>query len=448
MKRVVLAAVAALITGLGTAPALAASAVPPPSATAAANAVDAASIVRGGRLYDNWSRESKERLPNHPNPAFKTKQVRVAAPDTWRCSECHGWDYKGNHGVVGIRGKRNGDPAAIAAVLKDATHNLAEYLHESDRQDLANFVAYGQVDMQGLVESARRAKTAVTTTGKLFATACASCHGHDGSTLREVPPLGDGARQRPHEILHVVVNGHPGGRMPALRTLGEETAAKMLAYLQTLPSVNLVASIVNGGRLYDDWQVHSGGPGQALPHPAYPPKAYYANAPAMTWRCKECHGWDYKGNQGEYGGGIHATGIKGIRAMAGAEPEQIMSILRNSTHLYGAVLKYRDLLDLANFVSQGQLDMDSAIDPRSRLSRGDAARGAAHYRTICAGCHGFDGHFTAKRTLSREARANPWESLHKILNGHPDEAMPALREIDRKVIADILAHIQGLPDRH
>ena len=141
--------------------------------------------------------------------------------------------------------------------------------------------------------------------------------------------------------------------MPALRTWARKRGQDA-AYLQTLPNANLVASIVNGGRLYDDWQIHSGGPGQALPHPAYPPKAYYANSPAMTWRCKECHGWDYKGSQGEYASGIHATGIKGIRAMAGIDPDQIATVLRNGTHLYGAVLKYRDLLDLANFVGQDE----------------------------------------------------------------------------------------------
>ena len=433
MKRVVWAALAAVMASLAAAPVLAA---------------DAASIVRGGRLYDNWSVESRERTPNQPNPAFKTKQVRVAAADSWRCVECHGWDYKGNHGVAGIRARQNTDPAAIAAVLKDANHGYQELLHESDRADLANFIAYGQVDMQKLVESARRTKAATGVSAKFFATACAACHGFDGASLRAIPPLGEGARQRPHEVLHVALNGHPGGRMPALRTLGEDAAIKMLAYLQTLPSINLAASVVNGGRLYDDWQVHAGGPGQALPHPAYPPKAYYANVPALTWRCKECHGWDYKGNQGEYASGTHATGIKGIRAMAGVDPNQILDILRNNTHRYNAVLKYRDLQDLANFVSQGQIDMDTGIDPRTRLSRGDAGRGAPHFRAICAGCHGLEGHFVAKRTLSREARANPWESLHKILNGHPDEAMPALRELDRAVIIDILAHIQALPDRH
>jgi hypothetical protein len=33
-----------------------------------------------------------------------------------------------------------------------------------------------------------------------------------------------------------------------------------------------------------------------------------------------------------------------------------------------------------------------------------------------------------------------------MLNGHPDDTMPALREIDRATIVDILAHIQGLHD--
>jgi len=113
MKRVVLAALAALMTSLAAAPAI---------------AVDSASIVRGGRLYDNWSHESKERQPPHPNPAFKTKQVRVAVTDTWRCVECHGWDYKGKHGVAGIRSRQNTDPAAIVALLKDANHGYDDLL--------------------------------------------------------------------------------------------------------------------------------------------------------------------------------------------------------------------------------------------------------------------------------------------------------------------------------
>src|ERR1035437_2274675 len=82
-----------------------------------ANASDPASVVRGARLYDNFSLELKLRTLNQPNPVFKTQQVRVAAPDTWRCVECHGWDYRGKNGVIGISGRQNADPATILAIL-------------------------------------------------------------------------------------------------------------------------------------------------------------------------------------------------------------------------------------------------------------------------------------------------------------------------------------------
>jgi len=410
-------------------------------------ASDSASVVRGGRLYDNWSLEAKGRAPNHPNPAFKSKQAPIAPADSWRCVTCHGWDYQGAEGIKGISIREKTDPLAIAALLKDANHGYGELLSELDRLDLGNFVASGQADMRKLQALALRSKPGQATSDKVYATVCANCHGLDGALLRQVPPLGDSARQRPQEVLHVALNGHPGGNMPALRTLGEETVAKMLAYLQTLPSINLAASIANGGRLYDDWQVHTGGQRQALPHPAYPPTAYYANAASETWRCKECHGWDYKGHQGQYARGKHATGIKGVRALVGVEPDKIIATLNSRSHLYGAVLKHRDLQDLANFVSYGQIDMDALIDGRTGLSRGDAARGAAHYRTMCAGCHGLEGAFVAKRHVGRVTREDPWHSVHNMLNGHPDDTMPALREIDPKVISDILAHMQTLQER-
>ena len=276
MKRTTFATLVALLTGF---------------VSPWASADDPASVARGGRLYDNWSLESKGRAPNHVNPVLKINSARLAAPDTWRCVTCHGWDYKGSHGIIGISGRQKADPASMAALLKDANHGYDELLDERDRLDLANFVVSGQTDMQKLADAARRIKPTQTASDKIFATLCAVCHGLDGDRLREVPPLGDSARQRPLEVLHVAINGHPGREMPALRTLGDDASVSMLAYLQTLPSVNLAASVANGGRLYDDWQVHTGGQRQALPHPVYPANAYYASAANETWRCKDCHGW-------------------------------------------------------------------------------------------------------------------------------------------------------------
>jgi len=413
-----------------------------------AGAADMASVVRGGRLYDNIAQELKVRTPNKPNPAFKTQQERVSPADTWRCVACHGFDYKGANGIKGINGKSKADPASIVAVLKNSTHEVyEELLDQGDLQDLADFISAGQTDALKLVEGAKHVKGGPGTAEKIFATVCANCHGLEGDRLRQIPPLGDSARQRPTEVLHVAFNGHPGGDMPALRTLGDDAVVKILAYMQTLRSVNLPSSIANGGRLYDDWQAQLGGRLQALRHPAYPANGYFANVPSETWRCKECHGWDYKGAQGAYASGVHATGTKGIRGMAGADPAKVMAVLRSSSHLFGNVMKYRDLLDLANFVSYGQHDVDKIVDPKTGAARGDAAAGAPHYRTMCAGCHGLDGRSPGKRFIGRVSKEDPLHALHNIFNGHPDDVMPALREVEPKVINDLLAHMQTLPAR-
>lgn len=417
-------------------------------AAAQSNALSTeASIARGARLYEHWAHESGEREEVVPHPAFATKTVRVDPPDTWRCVECHGWDYKGRHGFPSIRKRAGGKPGEIVSLMKSKPHEFGGHMQEADFLDLANFVTRGQVDMDELIESARKLGGAgAAAFENIFATTCANCHGADGNRQRGVAQIGETARKDPSKVLHIVLNGHAGGNMPALRAFGTSMAVGMLAYASTLPAPNMAASITNGGRLYDDWQWATGNR-QALSHPAYPEKLHYSNVPSVTWRCRECHGPDYKGKDGQYAAGNHATGIKGIRAMAGADPELTVAILRNSTHRFGAILKYRDLQDLANFVTRGQIDMDKFIDPKTGKARGDAKRGETYYQTMCIGCHGRSGRFTAKRFLGNRVRTDPWGALHSMLNGHPDDNMPALRELDEKIVTDILTYAQSLQDR-
>jgi len=405
-------------------------------------------VVRGGRLYDNWYRELHATPPREPHPLFKGAVSSIAeAAATWRCTACHGWDYRGADGVPGIERFRGADPAAIVAVLEQPPHGYGAVLRGADLSDLARFVSLGQLDMAAVVDAAtRRSREPAAGHEDSYHTVCAGCHGADGKKVRDAPPLGEIARERPHEALHMILNGHPSGSMPALRVLGTEAAGGMLAFLQTLPAQNLAASVVRGGRLYDNWQMELRTLPPSVPHPAYPRTAVYAEDAPRTWRCKECHGWDYLGRDGGYATGPHATGVKGIRGLAGAPLDRILAILRDDTHRYGAVLKQRDLLDLARFVSLGQIDMEAAIDRATRRARGDAVRAADYYRTICASCHGRDG--TAIITtvpLGRLASESPWEALHKILNGHPDEPMPALRVLGNERLVDILAYLQTLP---
>jgi mono/diheme cytochrome c family protein len=399
---------------------------------------DLASIVRGGRLYDNWYMETKGLVPQAPHPAYPADQRYANEPKVnWRCKECHGWDYLGRDGVYfegahftgvkGIRAMAGADPERIVAVLKDETHAYNGLMSDRDFRDLANFVRKGQVDMGAYIDRAsRKAKGDKTRTEAYYATICANCHGRDGLKIRTMPPLGIVAKENPWEALHKMLNGHPAESMPALRALGMPILVDVLAYVQTLPADEILSSIVRD--------------------PAYPADKAHAANPELNWRCKECHGWDYLGKDGAYSRGKHFTGIKGIRAMDGADPEPIVAVLKDETHAYGGLMDDRDFRDLANFVAKGQVDMDRYIDPIFKMAKGDRSRHKGYYTTICAACHGLDGlKVITMQPLGKIAGSNPWEALHKILNGHPAENMPALRALDMSILVDILAYVQTLP---
>jgi thiosulfate dehydrogenase len=173
----------------------------------------------------------------------------------------------------------------------------------------------------------------------------------------------------------------------------------------------------------------------------------YAGKPDANWRCKECHGWDYRGSAGAYSSGKHFSGIKGIDGMQGADPAKVVAVLKGSAHGYGDALSAEDLNALAMFVAKGQVDMDRWIDRASKQPKGDAARGVAYYNTVCANCHGMDGLEPKEMKPFGAQMGNPWEVMHKILNGQPDENMPALRVFDHQIAADIMAHMTTLPKK-
>ncbi|MBI4185122.1 MAG: c-type cytochrome [Proteobacteria bacterium] len=424
-----------------------------------------ASIVRGGRLYDNWYQMMVGgRAPTQPHPAYpRDKKFANDPASNWRCVECHGWDYRGKDGaygsgdhytgIKGIRGMAGADPAKIVAVLTDGTHQYGGVMDGRDLRDLANFVSKGQLDMDTYIDRAsRKSKGDGAKHEAYYSAICANCHGRDGLGVRSIPPLGTFASENPWASLHKVLNGHPSERMPPLRALGLDVLVDVLAFIQTLPKEELLASMDRGGRLYDNWYVELGAAAPTRPHPAYPRDRRFARDAAANWRCVECHGWDYRGKDGAYGSGDHYTGIKGIRGMAGADPEKIITILKNETHDFRGLKPYRayldehDLRDLANFVSKGQVEVDRYIDRATGQSKGDGVKHEAYYNSICATCHGRDGlGVRSMPPLARVARDNPWQTLHKMVNGHPSKKMPALRLLDMSILVDVLAFVQTLP---
>ncbi|MBF0382660.1 MAG: c-type cytochrome [Magnetococcales bacterium] len=229
-----------------------------------------------------------------------------------------------------------------------------------------------------------------------------------------------------------------------------------LALAESKANSSDLPKIIYGGKLYDNWLA-------LVPekrrlrlknvrktHPSYPKTSKKRGL--STWRCKECHGWDYKGRDGAYGKGSHYSGIKGVGKFVGGDPKAVVEIIRDSTHKYSkAKIPDEDALALAKFITEGQIKMDLYIDPSTKKAKGVAKRGAPFYQTICATCHGLDGrkiNFNINQGheyVGNVASENPWEALHKIRNGHPGTKMVSMRALTIQQQIDILTFSQTLP---
>lgn len=202
--------------------------------------------------------------------------------------------------------------------------------------------------------------------------------------------------------------------------------------------------IARGGRLYDKWFAVIKAEKPKATHNAWPASNTKKKGDT-TWRCKSCHGWDNLGKDGAYAAGSYKTGIPGIRGYLGRDLGEIVAVLKDDTHGFDGMMDDRDFEDLALFVSKGQVDMDRYIDRASKAPKGDKAKGQAYYETICANCHGAEGTKVKDMDPLGKLMGNPWEILHKVLFGQPDEAMPALVAIDHQIATDIMAYVATLP---
>ncbi len=226
-------------------------------------------------------------------------------------------------------------------------------------------------------------------------------------------------------------------------------AAVMAAGTLAAPTLGkaeeIESTLVRGAQLYDKWYAVVKAKAPEESHQLYPADKAYAKKPGSNWRCKECHGWDYMGKDGAYKSGKHASGIAGINGAAGKPVADIVAVLSAPEHGFGVMLAKADLEAVALFVSKGQVNMDDYIDRASKKPKGDAAKGAAYYNTVCAGCHGMDGKLPKEMKPFGAQMGNPWEVMHKILNGQPAEQMPALRALPRDIVVDVMAHMTTLP---
>jgi Cytochrome C oxidase, cbb3-type, subunit III len=216
--------------------------------------------------------------------------------------------------------------------------------------------------------------------------------------------------------------------------------------------------MIQGAILYDRWYSALGQQAPEGDMPIWDRQSTNSRTGPDTWRCVECHGWDYKGSQGAYNSGSHFTGFPNISALVPNLPEQeIVDHLKGSkdpAHDFSSYMDDASLGRLALFLKFGLIDDDQYIDDVSlKVIGGDQERGKALYEQVCANCHGMDGKLIVFRTegvdedLGSVANRDPWRFLHRTRFGVAGVDMPVGAKLGWSAEdgRDVLAYVQTLP---
>lgn len=218
------------------------------------------------------------------------------------------------------------------------------------------------------------------------------------------------------------------------------------------------ADLVTGAQLYDKWYANREGELPSGNMPIWLRQTTNSRSGLDTWRCSECHGWDYLGVDGAYGSGSHRTGFPNVMALsADLDVNQIVDHLKGGkdpAHDFSKYLDDADLLKLAGFLKFGLIDDHVYINPISlQVVNEDLENGKMLYQTTCIDCHGEDGKLIIFHTegideyLGSVANRDPWRFLHRTRFGVAGTNMPIGYDLgwSPEDGRDILAYAQLLP---
>jgi thiosulfate dehydrogenase len=217
--------------------------------------------------------------------------------------------------------------------------------------------------------------------------------------------------------------------------------------------------ISRGGQLYDNWwrtTVDAEKPEKD--HPLWKDQIHNKRSGYATFRCKECHGWDYKGKDGAYGTGSHYTGFMGVYSAAGIMSlKDLENVLRGATnrdHDFSRYIQNSDIADLALFLRKGLIDSDKIVNNNGIPVKGSINSGKYIFANNCLNlCHGeFGANINFGDDEEHEyigtvANGNPWELIHKVRAGQPGANMPSaiINKWDEQDLRDLLTYVRTLP---
>jgi thiosulfate dehydrogenase len=454
----------------------------PPPTIAATDAPTATSLpelsgdpVRGGLLYDAWWPVLRIDAPTDDHPLWKTQSSNTrSGADTWRCKECHGWDYQGVDGAYGKGSHMTGfkgvmqasemHPAEVLSVLMGSAnpdHNFSVVLDEQSLSDLALFISESLIDANEYLNDDMTSTGDAAAGKQKYEEVCILCHGPDGNAinfgdLEEREYVGHIAVDNPWEFFHKVRFGAPGWPMPSSITNGwsDQDVADVLAYAVSFPQEPAVSG---GGLMYDKWYVVLGMPAPSGDHSLWSTQTTNTRTGEDTWRCKECHGWDYKGVDGVYGSGSHMTGFPGILSAASMSAEELSGWLTgkvNPNHDFSQWMGETAVAELVTFLQTETQDTSSFINADATVS-GDPELGKPFFENTCAKCHGDDGMLLnfgdadEPEFVGTIALDNPWEFFHKASFGQPGQPMPSgvALGLTMEDLMHLIAYAQTLPAR-
>ena len=217
-------------------------------------------------------------------------------------------------------------------------------------------------------------------------------------------------------------------------------------------------NILRGAQLYDKWYAVLGVDPPAGDMPIWSRQTTNTRSGEDTWRCSECHGWDYRGAQGEYQAGSHYTGFPDLLMLVqDLQVEDIVNHLRGGldpAHDFSAHLDDTSMTELGEFLKFGTIDATTYINPISlRVIDADFSHGQQLYQSTCINCHGEDGKKIVFRIegideyLGSIANRDPYRFLHRTRFGVAGTDMPVGMNLGWQPAdgRDVLAFAQTLP---